>query len=454
MYNELIKNVNKRRKEICELAKNNNVWIKHDEKYMKSIKKVLIIVSASRSGSSLMFDLIKRYPNIISTSGEAVPFYKLTSLASDERPSDAISELEVFQENKMSFLKELSGDLHKYDVIKEQNNSEFIQSYAYQLALRFIIQWPIINFDCKDLVDCIKGMLESTLVNYNDFDKNVVILNIIIQLRKKYPQINPYYYDISKDEIEKILPKIEKPIGPPNLDFLIEEPPFIVIDPITYIDPNMFQNYFLLMKEPVTSYRLKMIKKIFSNTEFYWIYLTRNPAACINGLMDGWLDRGFFSSNISNCISIPLKKMNIKGYSELNQWSKSWWNFDRPPGWEKMTNRSLAEVCAFQWKANNKAIIEGLKQEKNKIIIKYEDILSYKKRKAVFKKIEDFIGASSQLDTLLDINKLPIVQSTKEPRMYRWREREGEILDAIENSELNELAYKLGYKKERMEEWL
>lgn len=454
MYNEIIKNVNERRREIYKLAKDNNVWIRHDDEYIKLIKKVLIIVSASRSGSSLMFDLIKRYPNIISTSGEAVPFYKLTSLTSDEKSSDAISELEVLQESKVSFFKELSGDLHKYDVIKEENNSDFIQSYAYQLALRFIIQWPIINFNCEYLVETIKTTLDSTLNNYNTFDKDIVVLNIIIELRKKYTEVNPYYYDIPKEKIEKMLPEIEKPTGPPNLSFLIEEPPFIVIDPITYIAPNIFQNNFLLMKEPVTSYRLKMIKKIFSNAEFYWIHLTRNPAACINGLMDGWLDRGFFSANISNFTNRSFKKMNIKGYSELDEWSKNWWNFDRPPGWGNMVDRSLAEVCAFQWKANNQAIVEGLKQEKNKITIKYEDILSCETRKNVFKKIENFIGTSTQLSTLLDINHLPIIQSTKKPKMYRWREREGEILNAIDSPEFNKLAYKLGYKKDCMEEWL
>ncbi|MEW9937178.1 hypothetical protein AB2T96_04505 [Clostridium butyricum] len=453
MYSELINKVNNRRNQIRELAKNNNVLIGSDEKYIKSIKKILIIVSASRSGSSLTFDLIKRYPSIISTSGEAVPFYKLSTLSSDEQLSDEICESELSEQKKMTFFKELSEDICNYKIINDENSTSLIKSYSYRLALRFIIQWPLIEFDCKELLETISKVLYSNIDN-NNFDKDIIVLNVILELRKKYPEINPYYYDIPKAKIENICKHIEKPIGPPNSSILIEEPPFIVIDPVNYINPNKFNDCFLLMKEPVTSYRLKMIKKLFNTAEFYWIHLIRNPAACINGLIDGWLDRGFFSTNIFNCTDRKVKKLNIKGYSEVGEWSGNWWNFDRPPGWQNLINKSLYEVCAFQWAVNNREIIEGLEKEKNKIIIKYEDILLSDKRRNVFNKIEKFIGSPVKLSNIMDINNLPIIQSTKKPKMYRWRDREEQILNVINASEINSIADKLGYKKDSMEEWL
>lgn len=450
MYKNWLHNVIQRREEIRKSAEKDHVWIGYDPDCIKSIKKVLFIASASRSGSSLMFELVKRYPDVISTNGETVPFYKLSEMASDENASDEISESEVTDEQTAFFLNEISQDMHFYHQKAVLDECER-KSYAYQLALRFVMQWPMIPFDCEELLDCIHRIIESDFAEEMIFDKDVLILKIIEKLRGKYSEINPYYYDISPTKIETLYPEIEKPSGPPNSSLLIEEPPFLVIDPMIRMDPDQIRTSYLLMKEPVTSYRLELIKKIFSHAEFYWIHLTRNPAGCINGLMDGWLDRGFFSFNIKNYNN---KRLNMRGYSGMDRWSENWWNFDRPPGWEDVVNQSLAEVCAFQWLGNNQAIMKGLKQEKNKITIKYEDILSLDKRKTAFKQIEDFIGANVPLSDIMDLNSLPVIQGTKKPQKYRWKERETEILQVLDNAFLLELAETLGYKKDCMVEWL
>ena len=66
MYKNWLHDVIRRRDEIRKSAQRDHVWIGHDPECIKSIKKVLFIASASRSGSSLMFDLVKRYPEVIS----------------------------------------------------------------------------------------------------------------------------------------------------------------------------------------------------------------------------------------------------------------------------------------------------------------------------------------------------------------------------------------------------
>ena len=116
-----------------------------------------------------------------------------------------------------------------------------------------------------------------------------------------------------RTKIEELYPEIEKPAGPPNGSILIEEPPFLVIDPIKRMDPDQLEPSYLLMKEPVTSYRLELIKKIFSQAEFL-LDSSNQESGWLHkhGLMDGWLDRGFFSFNIHN---YQNKKLNIKGYS-------------------------------------------------------------------------------------------------------------------------------------------
>ena len=52
------------------------------QKGINDVKRVVIINSSSRSGSSLLYAILRKHPQIYSLSGEAAPFYKLNTSVS------------------------------------------------------------------------------------------------------------------------------------------------------------------------------------------------------------------------------------------------------------------------------------------------------------------------------------------------------------------------------------
>ena len=139
----------------------------------------------------------------------------------------------------------------------------------------------------------------------------------------------------------------------PDPSYCLEEPPFVVPTPRRLPTADELRRTPLLLKAPLDAYRLDVLRAVFPLARFTVVHLTRAPAASINGLYDGWLDRGFFSHRFPDRLAIP-------DYSDTADWARSWWNFDLPPGWQEYTTRPLAEVCALQWRSVHEHILHGL----------------------------------------------------------------------------------------------
>ena len=85
-------------------------WLKAS---LRNVKKVVFINSAPRSGSSLLFSILRKIPGMYSLSGEGVPFYKLNGLSfgtfdSDEIPTGTEVKPDVFLDLSRDFLSDFS----------------------------------------------------------------------------------------------------------------------------------------------------------------------------------------------------------------------------------------------------------------------------------------------------------------------------------------------------------
>lgn len=83
----------------------------------------------------------------------------------------------------------------------------------------------------------------------------------------------------------------------------------------------------------------------------HFIYIKRNPGDNINSLIQGWNkadEFGTWSDNLPTKINI--EKGNIKQ-----------WCFFLAKGWEVYTQATIEEVCAFQYKSMNEAILSAKK---------------------------------------------------------------------------------------------
>ncbi|MDP9071610.1 MAG: sulfotransferase [Actinomycetota bacterium] len=81
----------------------------------------------------------------------------------------------------------------------------------------------------------------------------------------------------------------------------------------------------LVLSTPRNAFRLAFLRSLFPAARFRVVHLTRNPAASVNGLIDGWLHHGFFNMAVDE----PLA---IAGYTDaFPLWGDRWWCYDFPP---------------------------------------------------------------------------------------------------------------------------
>ncbi len=423
---------------------------------LRDVRKAVVICAASRSGSSLLFSLLKKDPHFYSLSGESVPFYKLSGLSNDQCPSDEIPEEFT---GTTGYLQDLSRDILSDLSVESKDDSvleddALMDMYTDDLALRFPLQWPQISFS----YDTFKNLAAQASRNYKKahkvFCKEWFYLDLLSALRGKYKAINPYYYDIPARMIKEKLPRISVPSAPPNRVLMIEEPPYILLSPRRKINKQDMLEKIFLMKSSVDCYRMGFIEKLMPHADIKVIHLTRNPAAAINGLYDGWRHRGFFSHNLTSILR--ARTLAIAGYSDRYAWGKYWWKFDLPPQWQAYAQRPLEEVCSFQWYAANQAIQAYLqKSGKKSCLIKHEHMIGTQGQRDIeLSRIRRLAGINHNAVTWPDAPTWPVIQATHPPSPFRWKEKEQMILSLISTQNIRKMCETLGYDPLSHTEWL
>jgi len=347
---------------------------------LRDVRRVVIINSPSRSGSSLLHVLLCRLAGVYSLSGEAAPFYKLNTFLngfnlfdSDKIPETIIDRVIDYRGLSRDFFSDLGRPDEKV-VTKEIDAGE----YTDHLMLRLALQWTDADFEEAKLRPLINKAFGRYTAGNEVFSAEDFYLTMLEEVRAVYPGVNPFYYDISTDKVSPRFPSLEIPSGPPNSWFNIEEPPFILQLPRRKAAPEDLSDKILLLKSTVDCYRMNLIEKMFPKADIRIIHLVRNPAATINGIYDGWLHRGFFSHNMQPYFetSPDLKRLNIRGYSDLHPFGAQWWNFDLPEGWQNVAEKDLSDVCAFQWRSANSEILRYLTGGKRRhCVVRFENII-------------------------------------------------------------------------------
>lgn len=456
-----INKVSKFREEVFDRAAarhEGGVWLKAG---LKDVRRLAVIASAPRSGSSLLFAAMRMFPEVYALSGEEVPFYKLNGLSSDAFPSDEVpSGVRASWKGGEAFSRDILGDLsfdaNPDDILKDPLQRE---QYTDDLVLRFSMQWPAIDFSYDGFKRLADNALSAHLAWQKGFDKEVFHLELIKALRTVYNGIDPYYYDIPEDKVGAAFPGLARPSNPPNDVLMIEEPPFILLKPARKATENDLASKTLVLKSTVNSYKMDFVRELFPNARISVIYLTRNPGASINGLYDGWLHRGFFSHNL-RAFSDPggsdFRGLGIKGYSDIREYGKWWWKYDLPPGWRECSGKRLEEVCAFQWRASNTAILKHLAEARPGCLrLKCEDIIrGSESRLVALKTVEVFLGFESGSASNAVIGGFPVVQATEPPERFRWMKKKDMLMPALEDEAVAGLASELGYSGERHDSWL
>lgn len=200
-----------------------------------------------------------------------------------------------------------------------------------------------------------------------------------------------------------------------------------------YYKKSFLKEYRIVEKTPKNCFRISFIDKLFDGCKF--IFLTRDGRSNISSLIEGWKIPNKYIRG--QAVNIPL---NIKGYSEHNG---KHWKYVLPPQWENYTNKSLEEVCAFQWISSNKAAMEGLKsvEDNRKIVISYEELTNntYDNVKKLCEYIDiPFSSAMKQIS-----KDPPLVNYVTKPEKNKW-EKNAHLIDNI-SSMIEPTMKELGY---------
>jgi len=110
-------------------------------------------------------------------------------------------------------------------------------------------------------------------------------------------------------------------------------------------------------KTPKNSLRLPFLDKVFPDA--LYVFLFRDVRPNLSSMMEAWRARRWVT------------------YPKLPAWQGPPWSLLLPPGWQALSGRPLEEICAFQWAAANRIVLDDLEQlpRDRWTTVNYQDLL-------------------------------------------------------------------------------
>jgi hypothetical protein len=406
------------------------------------VRRVVVIASSSRGGSSLLFSLLRSTGGFTCLQGEHAHLYKLYGLSgalsrgTDDGDVPADGDLRGFAH---ALVAEAS--------VAEDGALPDPADFPRQAAARLVGQWPDLAPHAFDVLDVTVDALAAhdPRRSGRPFDADAYLLDVLRGLQERGMRVEAGYYDLAGGARSRE----GAPAGPPTgVQPVVEEPPFVVPRPARPAGPDDLRDRPLLLKAPVDAYRLPWLAELFPAADVRVVHLVRNPAAAVNGLVDGWLDRGFYSYDVS-----PWARLAIGGYSHL-PWGAAWWNFDLPPGWREAAGLPLADVCALQWRSAHAEILAGLAATGLPALrLHAEDLMrAGPGRDRAVAEAARFAGVDAGLARAAA--EPPPVMATAPPRPGRWRDRSADLSAVLADAAVRELAERLGYGRGPDARWI
>lgn len=388
------------------------------------VRRVAVILTSSRSGSTLLKEVLSRHPDIASLDGEMEPLLALTGNGFRfNSSSDAIDELANCAE---------LGDQVMADLAVPSTQLPARAELRQRWERRLLLQFPAL-FSEPAAYRQLGLALDAALARFEDGearDEDVLQRRVLAEVFR-HEAWRMRYYDghggIGGAGSTDTGRGFDEPCK-------IEEPPFVL--------PRLFcrrfeeadaQTKVLLFKTPSDAYRIGIYEQLFPNAQIQYLHLTRGYAQSVNGLMDGWLSAvGFFAHDLAR----SGVQLAISGYSDACDFGCRWWKFDLPPNWRDFTSASLSEVCLNQWLSAHRAILAS---GATTFRLAFEHFLAQPAR------VADAITEHLKLPPLSVPAQLPVKMATDRPAAGRWRKREEQLLALAGRGEVRTMMADLGY---------
>jgi hypothetical protein len=408
---------------------------------LDGIRDVLVVASSSRSGSSLFVQLLRHSSRFLHTNGEINPFLRLSGLTwpASGSDSDALSRAHTTHAARRALAEHLDDEIGEPSRTHlDDGSSEFVD----RLHRRLTLQWPLEPITVDGVRRCQAAAAADLRAEPPSDDRHADVQRFhaffLRHLHAEHPTINPYYYDLDRCLLRRVFPALPIPTGPPGAA-AIEEPPFILVEP--WRRPDDWQRRTLVIKTPSNCYRLGFLRALFPSARFRVLHLTRNPAAAINGLRDGWKHWGFHSHYIGPAL-------RIRGYSDTGHPDSGWWKFDLAPGWRDHVGATLEEVCAFQWCAAHEHVLDfiettGVEHRR----VRFETLAAGPDGcTRVVEELCDWCGVTPDRALLAAAaGALPRTMAVQAPTPGRWRANADLLQPVLDRARVRRLVDRLEY---------
>lgn len=409
---------------------------------LDQITDVILVSSSSRSGSSLLVELLKTSQRFDHLCAEINPFLRLAGLGwpHSSTGSDALTGADYSGPARAILLRHLGAEIGEPGDMPRFVGED--RRYMERLYRRLCIQWPLETFSIDHVraaATLAQQKARQSFASPADTEREFQLFFtlLLMELRAVHPAINPYYYDLDRRLVADVSPSTPIPSGPPSA-VIIEEPPFVLVRPWRSKAGDGVRRP-LIVKTPSNAYRHSFLEALFPAARIRTLFLSRNPAASINGLCDGWRHWGFHSHFLGSDAASA-------GHVASSGNDRGWWKFDLPPGWQDHIEDPLAALCAFQWLSAQTAILERESPQAD-FRLKFEDLAcSFENDPRRFGAFRSWLGD----EDFFASRSLPLapVMSTNQPRRCRWKENADELRGALADGALREVARELGYQDE------
>lgn len=401
--------------------------------FRNAVQDVVFVASSSRGGSSVFAELLRHSRSLVHLQAEVNPFLLLAGLGPgrEGRDSDALPVGASFDGAVLD--RELA-----LDAGQPASGPVGLVHWAGDLAWRLQAQWPGLEVSPEVALRWLKhGVAEVLGPGASPSGLTLaalarVHLAVLDRARADGAPVDPAYCDLPP----ALLAGRPLPAGPPA-EVVLEEPPFVVPRPWQRATAAELARP-LIIKTPSNVYRLDFLAQLFPRARVRVLHLVRNPAATINGLVDGWRYRGFHAHRLTEALRIP-------GYVDHRPGDRHWWKFDLPPGWQALVDQPLVRVAAFQWASAHRATLDFLGRHPgvDTLRVRFGDVIG-PRRHATFARIMDWLGQPVDADLQAVLDELPPpVMATAAPRARRWFARAEELAPALALPEVRALVDEL-----------
>ncbi|MEF2074668.1 hypothetical protein [Consotaella aegiceratis] len=381
---------------------------------------VVIVAMSARSGSSWLVEQLKQSEDFVHFRGELTTFLRKHRLTpqSPIPASEALAATDAARAD-MAFRRDLSLEVgYPLDRIDDPDR------FAQDILRRLPMQWPQLDFNGAD--ELVGNAIDEANSATDAFDDVSFSRKLLGQLASIMP-LDPLFHDFGQE------PDQASDICYP-FTYVLESPPFLNFAPWRRATIEEVGSKPLVIKSAGDVYRLDFYRALFPNANLRVLHLRRNPAASINGLMNAWLSRKYQSFRVGG--------LSIKGYSDLATWREQWWKLDLAPGWENYRDASLPELCEWQWRSAQEAVLNWCEtNDEDPFVARYEDMMAApEKRAAMIADLCDWLSVPRFVPA-----QTRLMNASTPPRKGAWRGRSEQIVPLIESQMCRTVSIQLGY---------